>query len=138
MGWLCGTLTLVTGSMWAHEAWGTWWTWEPRLTASLVLWLIYAGIFLVRAGLDEPHRRARVGAVLAILALGDVPLVVMATRWFRGVHPVSPELDPLMRSVMYVALASFTALFVYLAWQRQRQLVLSERVAALEGLAEAA
>ena len=45
VGWLCTTLTLITGSAWAHEAWGTWWTWEPRLTSSLVLWIIYAGSF---------------------------------------------------------------------------------------------
>lgn len=136
VGWLCATLTLVTGSLWAHEAWGVWWTWEPRLTSSLVLWLIFAGIFLVRAGIDEPHRRARIGAVLAILGLGDLPLVVMATRWFRGVHPVSPEMDHRMRLVLLAAVVSFTALFAFLAWQRQRQLGLGERVAVLESHAD--
>ena len=50
--------------------------------------------FLVRAELEDPHRRARVAAVLAILAVADLPMVVMATRWFRGVHPVAPEMDP--------------------------------------------
>lgn len=138
VGWLCVTLTLITGSMWAHEAWGVWWTWEPRLTSSLVLWFILAGIFLLRAGIDDPHRRARVGAVLAVLALGDLPLVVMATRWFRGVHPVSPEMDPGMRLVVLVAVAGFTAFFASLTWQRRGQLGLAERVAALESHAEVA
>ena len=64
VGWLCTTLTLITGSAWAHEAWGTWWTWEPRLTSSLVLWIIYAGIFLVRSSIEDPHRRGGLAAFL--------------------------------------------------------------------------
>jgi heme exporter protein C len=131
-GWLCTTLTLATGSLWAHEAWNTWWTWEPRLTSSLVLWLIYAGVFLIRSGLEDPYRRARVGAVLTILGVSDIPLVLMATRWFRGVHPVTPEMDPRMRLVLLVAAVSFTAFFVYLVLVRRRQLENAERVAALE------
>jgi heme exporter protein C len=131
-GWLCTTLTLATGSLWAHEAWNTWWTWEPRLTSSLVLWLIYAGIFLVRAGLDDPHRRARIAAVLTILGASDVPLVLMATRWFRGVHPVTPEMDPRMRLTLLISAVGFTAFFVYLAAVRTRQLESEERLAAWE------
>lgn len=136
VAWLCVTLTLATGSLWAHEAWGVWWTWEPRLTSSLVLWFILAGIFLLRSGIDDPHRRARVGAVLAILGLGDLPLVMMATRWFRGVHPVAPEMDPVMRQVIVAAVVGFTAFFALLTWQRRSQLGLAERVAALEAQAE--
>jgi heme exporter protein C len=115
-------LTLATGSLWAHEAWGPWWEWDPRLTASLVLWLIYSGILLVRSSLDDPHQRARVGAVLAVLGAVDIPLVVMATRWFRGMHPVSPEMDPSMRLTLLVSVAAFTSLFAWLAVWRGRQL----------------
>lgn len=132
IGWLCTTLTLVSGSAWAHEAWGTWWTWEPRLTSCLVLWIMYAGVFLVRSSLEDPHRRARIGGVLALAAMVDAPLVLMATRWFRGVHPVTPEMDPTMRMVLLGSVVSFTALFTYLAVQRRRQLELSERSAQLE------
>ena len=57
VGWLCSTLTLATGSLWARQAWGVWWTWDPRLTFFLVLWLVFAGIFVVRAGLEDPQRR---------------------------------------------------------------------------------
>jgi heme exporter protein C len=103
VGWICATLTLVTGSIWAHEAWGTWWTWDPRLTSSLVLWLVYSGILLIRASMEEPHRRARLAGVLALVAVSDVPLVIMATRWFRGVHPVAPEMDWRMRVVLIVS-----------------------------------
>ena len=59
VGWVCSTLTLVTGSLWAREAWNTWWTWDPRLTTSLILWTIYAGYFVVRGSIADPHRRAR-------------------------------------------------------------------------------
>ena len=132
VGWLCETLTLITGSAWAHEAWGTWWTWEPRLTLSLVLWMIYAGILLVRSSIEDPHRRARISGVLTMIGMCDVPLVLMATRWFRGVHPVTPEMDPRMRLVLLASVISFTALFAYLAAQRRRQLELSERAMQLE------
>jgi heme exporter protein C len=135
-GWLCATLTLVTGSLWAHEAWNTWWTWEPRLTASLVLWTMFAGYFLVRASIEDAQRRARLCAVLAILALADVPLVIMATRWFRGMHPVTPEMDPRMRLVLLTSLVTFSALFVLLAVLRKEQLEQSARVELLERLQE--
>jgi hypothetical protein len=64
--------------------------------------------------------------------MSDVPLVVMATRWFRGVHPVGPEMDPSMRIVLCASVISFTALFAYLAVQRRRQLEAFERTAQLE------
>ena len=132
VGWLCTTLTLATGSAWAHEAWGTWWTWEPRLTSCLVLWIMFAGLFLVRSSIDDPDRRARISGVLALAAMADVPLVFMATRWFRGVHPVTPEMDPAMRVVLLVSVLCFSALFAYLALVRRRQLALAERVAELQ------
>jgi heme exporter protein C len=132
VGWLCTTLTLVTGSVWAHEAWGTWWTWDPRLTSSLVLWIIYAGIVLVRGSIEDPHRRARIGGVIALIGTCDVPLVIMATRWFRGIHPVAPEMDMRMQLVLLVSVLLYTALFVHLLRHRQIQLRLSEQVAQLE------
>jgi heme exporter protein C len=94
--------------------------------------LLYAGIFLVRGSVEDAHRRARMAALLAILAVADVPLVLMATRWFRGVHPVSPEMDQRMRLVLLVAAISFTALFAFMTYQRRRQLELAEQVATLE------
>ena len=132
LGWLCTTLTLMTGSLWAHEAWNTWWTWEPRLTASLVLWTVFAGYFLVRTSIEEAQRRARLSAVLAILALADIPLVIMATRWFRGIHPVTPEMDPRMRIVLLTSIVSFSVLFILLAVLRKRQLDLAALVTSLE------
>jgi heme exporter protein C len=132
VGWLCVTLTLITGSLWARQAWGVWWTWEPRLTSLLVLWMILAGIFLVRAGIDDPFRRARVGALLSILGVVDLPLVLLATRWFRGVHPVAPRMDPRMQFVLFIAVAGFAAFFIWLTLLRRAQLAIAERIAALE------
>jgi heme exporter protein C len=134
VGWLCITLTLVTGSAWAHEAWGTWWTWEPRLTSSLLLWILYGGIFLARCSIEDINRRARTSAVLALIAVADVPLIFMATRWFRGVHPATPEMDPTMRLVLLVSVVSLSVFFAYLVVLRQRQLELADRVADLEVL----
>ena len=128
LGWLCCGLTLITGSLWAHEAWGTWWEWDPRLTTSFILWAIYSGILIVRASVDDPHRRARIGAVLAILGTLDTPLVVMATRWFRGLHPVSPQMEPAMRITLLISVIGFSALFATLLVRRRGQLDL-ERLA---------
>lgn len=134
LGWLGATLTLLTGSLWAHEAWGTWWEWDPRLTASFVLWLIYTGIFVLRGSLDDAHQRARVSAVLGILGAADVPLVIIATRWFRGLHPATPEMEPVMRWTLLVNVVAFSALFTWLAFRRRAQLQLKEQFEELERL----
>lgn len=131
-GWLCCTLTLVTGSLWASEAWNTWWTWDPRLTSVFVLWLIYSGYLLMRANVEDPQRRARLGAVVAIFGAIDIPLVVMATRWFRGIHPVSPRMEPMMRVVLLLTAVSFTAFFALLVFRRWKQLGLERLVASME------
>ena len=125
-GWLCSTLTLATGSIWAHEAWGTWWEWDPRLTTAFILWVIYSGILLVRSSQEDPHRRARVGAVLAILGTLDIPLVVMATRWFRGLHPVSPEMAPAMRLTLLICVIALTVFVAWLVHQRRLQVGLEQ------------
>jgi len=137
LGWLCSGLTLVTGSFWAHEAWGTWWTWEPRLTAAFILWAMYSGYLVLRPGIEDPHQRARLGSVLAIFGLLDVPMVFMATRWFRGMHPVSPEMDPRMRAVLLLSAIAFTAFFALLLVRRRTQLGLESAIAWLEQRADA-
>jgi heme exporter protein C len=135
-GWLCTTLTLATGSLWAHEAWATWWEWDPRLTAAFILWAIYSGILMVRSGVEDPHRRARVGAVLAILGTLDIPLVVMATRWFRGLHPVSPEMTPEMRMALLIGVVALTAFLGWLIAYRRRLVGLEQLACHLERQAQ--
>jgi heme exporter protein C len=133
VGWLCSCLTLATGSLWAHSAWGTWWTWDPRLMTSFILWSIYGGYLVLRAGVDDPHTRARIASVLAIVGVLDVPLVVMATRWFRAIHPVSPSLEPRMRLALLLTAAGLTAFTALLVACRRRQLELESLLAGLEG-----
>ena len=132
LGWLCCSLTLVTGSLWAHAAWGTWWTWEPRLLSSFILWALYSSYLLIRSGIPDAHHRARLSAVVAVLGVLDVPLVLMATRWFRGMHPVTPEMEPSMRVVMLLTVLSFTSLFGTLFWHRRTQIQLEHRILTLQ------
>ena len=132
VGWLCATLTLVTGSLWAHAAWGTWWTWEPRLTTAFILWCMYSGYLIARTHIEHPDRRARLAAVLAIVGALDVPLVVMATRLFRGMHPVSPTMEPSMRFVLWLSIISFSSFFLWLTAQRRRQIGMFQQVFDLE------
>lgn len=136
VGWLCSTLTLVTGSLWAHSAWGTWWTWDPRLVTSFVLWALYSGILILRSGLASPDQRARFAAVLAIVGVADVPLVVMATRWFRGIHPTSPAMEPVMRHTLLLSVCGFTTIAILLLVLRRNQLKLEARLTQLQLLEE--
>lgn len=83
------TVTLVMGMLWARPVWNTWWTWDARLTSTLVLWIIYAGYLLVRR-LAEPGRQAaRIGAVVGIFGFIDVPIVYFSVSWWRTLHPGS-------------------------------------------------
>jgi heme exporter protein C len=132
IGWLCCSLTLATGSLWAHSAWNTWWTWDPRLTTAFVLWAMYSAALVLRSGVDDPHRRARIGAVVAIIGALDVPLVVMATRWFRGIHPKSPHMEPAMQLVLLVSVVCFTVFFTTLLFLRRRQLQLADALEELQ------
>jgi heme exporter protein C len=122
VGWLCCSLTLVTGSLWAHAAWNTWWTWDARLTTAFALWAMYSAALVLRSGVEDPYRRARMGAIAAIVGVLDVPLVVMATRWFRGIHPKSPHMEPQMRVVLLISVVAFTLFFTSLLLLRRSQL----------------
>ncbi len=132
IGWLCCSLTLVTGSLWAHAAWNTWWTWDPRLTTAFVLWAMYSAALVLRSGVEDPHRRARMGAIVAIVGVLDVPLVIMATRWFRGIHPKSPHMEPSMRLVLLLSLVCFTVFFTMLLLFRRSQLHVAEMLEDME------
>jgi heme exporter protein C len=131
-GWLCTTLTLITGIMWARESGDTWWSGDPRLLVSLVMWLIYGGYFLLRAGQAEPQRRARSSAVLGVLGIVDIPLVVASTQWFWGIAPGAVQTPPHVRLVLLFSVFGFTAFFAFLTMQRRWQLALEQQVAAME------
>lgn len=113
------TLALLTGSLWAKPTWGTWWDWDPRLTTTLILWLIYVSYVMLRSVVDNPSRRASLAAVVGIVGFIDVPIVFMSIRWWRTIHPVvisgsSFEMAPPMALTLMVCLAAFTLLYVHL------------------------
>ncbi len=125
IGVVFSTLVLVTGSIWARKAWNTWWTWEPRLTTMLILWLIYLGYLLVRKSVEGEARRARVSAVVGIVGFVNVPLVFLSIRLWRSMHPVvfkqsGTEINPAMLTALFVSLGSFTILYAFLLLRRVR------------------
>ncbi|MEW5975921.1 MAG: cytochrome c biogenesis protein CcsA [Acidobacteriota bacterium] len=121
VGALFCTFILITGPLWAKPVWGIWWTWDPRLTSSFVLWLIYMAYLMLRRMVEAPEQRARLSAVFGVLGAVDVPIVYMANRWWRTQHPQpvmgggeGSGLDPQMRVAFFVSLLAFTFLFFYL------------------------
>ena len=113
------SIALMTGSIWAKPIWGTWWDWDPRLTTTLILWLIYVSYLMLRTTVENPARRASLSAVVGIVGFIDVPLVFMSIRWWRSVHPVlltsdGFEMAPSMTATLMVCLVAFTLLFVHL------------------------
>ena len=80
------TVVLVTGPLWGRRAWGIWWTWDARLTTTLVLWLIYVSYLLLRRFAAGPQMQT-LAAVLGIFGALDVPIVYMSNRWWRTQHP---------------------------------------------------
>jgi len=78
---------LVTGSIWARQIWGIWWTWDARLTSALICWILYAGYLMLRRAVEEPTQRATFAAVFSIFAFLDVPIVIFSIKWWRTQHP---------------------------------------------------
>ncbi|WPD18041.1 cytochrome c biogenesis protein [Thermaerobacter composti] len=133
LGVLFTTITLVMGSLWARAVWGVWWTWDPKLTTTLILWFLYVGYLLIRAAVDEPASRGRYAAVLGIAGFLNVPIVYMSSVWWTSIHPVLRQggdmrLDPAMRLALQSAVLAFTLLFFLLLSQRVRIGRLAEEI----------
>lgn len=121
LGFIFTTLVLLTGSIWGRPIWGTWWTWDARLTTTLILWFIYLGYFLLRAYISDPERGARYAAVLGIVGFVDIPIIHMSVRWWRTLHPQpivvrseGPNMPPEMLATMLVTLVAFGLLYIFL------------------------
>ncbi len=124
-------INIVTGAIWARPIWNTWWTWDPRLTTATVMLLIYLAYLLLRQGIEDPDRRARFGAVYAIVGSLSVPLTYFSARIFRTIHPIvigsgdpnatgSFDMTPLMLQTFMFSLFTFTFVFIDLFWHRIR------------------
>ena len=143
IGMVFALINVITGSIWARPIWNTWWTWDPRLTTATIMLLIYAAYLLLRAGIEDPNRRARFGAVYAIIGFLSVPLTFFSARLYRTIHPVvigtnqpgaegAFDMTSKMLQVFLFSLIVFTFIFADLLWHRIRMGRLQEKVEQLK------
>ena len=137
IGVLFTALTVALGSLWGKPVWGTYWTWDPRITTTAIMLLMYVGYLAVRRLPDNPARRARWAAVVGIVAFADVPVVQLSVEWWRSLHqgPTirllgESTIAPIMLTALLVAVAAFTVLYLYLMAVRLRIGRLEDRAAA--------
>jgi heme exporter protein C len=130
---------VITGSIWAYPAWNTWWTWDVRLTTVTIMELAYFAYLMLRSGIEDPERRARFGAVYAIVAFISVPITFFSIRLLNSIHPVvigssdpgasgSFPMTPKMLQTFMFALLAYSFVFADLFWHRIRLGRLSDKV----------
>lgn len=131
------TGVLITGPLWGKPVWGTWWTWDARLTSTLFLWFIYFGYLVLRAAVVEPGQRARFSAVLGILGALMVPFIHLTVYLFRTLHPKpivlnvsGPQLPGVMLATLVMSFVVFTVFYAALVWHRYAQATLEDAVGA--------
>lgn len=144
MGVVFCFLGMATGSLWGRVAWGIWWTWDARLTATLVLWLIYVAYLVLRNVVSDGDGMRTLAAVIAIFGYCDVPLVYMTTRWWRTQHPapvffggpgagVAPNLLPAVQWNIFAWLA-WGILVVAIRYTAERRRQVAEHAASLHAI----
>lgn len=127
---------LFSGSLWGYKAWGTWWTWDPQLTATFILFLLFGAYVLLRFFGGKSRQIKKVSAVLAIVAFVDIPIIHYAVRIWGGIHPqVEREggggLAPDIQLVFQVSMLAILLVFIVLFWMRFRVRLDEERVEEL-------
>jgi heme exporter protein C len=132
------TIVLITGPIWARPVWGIWWTWDLRLTTTLIMWLLYVSYLLLRRS-SEPGSSSMLATVFALSAAVDIPIVWMAIRWY-SVHTQHPQpvfgnspssgLDPQMRYALFANWFAFMALAALVFWFRYSVERMSQKVSA--------
>lgn len=130
-----GAIVLITGPLWARNAWGTYWTWDPRLTTTLLALLIYVAYLVLRGFGGDGDAERRFAAALGILGIADMPIIHYSVRKWSGQHPnvlnkggggIAPEMVP----ALLWSFAAFTALAIVLIWVRARGEIIAERLRA--------
>jgi heme exporter protein C len=122
LGLFWAAIGVITGSIWARYAWGTFWTWDPRLTTVAIMLVVYVSGIMLRAAVEDPARKAALTAAFGIIGFVNVPLVYFSTRWFpKGQHPVifggQGESAVGLEGFMFVTLAvCFVAVGLLFAW----------------------
>ena len=131
-------IVLFTGPIWARPVWGTWWTWEARLTTTLVLWLVYVAYLVLRGQAENRAQEARFAAVLGIVGFLDVPIIYFSVKIWRGHHPIvfkssgGQGLEPVMLKTFMLCMLTFTLFFALLLLMRLRLGLLQEDLAELK------
>jgi heme exporter protein C len=119
-------LTLVTGSIWGHITWGTWWEWDPRLTSTALMFVLYLGYLALRRAIIDPVARARRAAILGLIAFVNVPIVHFSVDWWRSLHQkatiskLSPSINGSMLFALMFGMVLAVAVYVWLMVHRFR------------------
>jgi len=128
-------ISLVTGSLWGRLTWGTFWTWDARLTTTAFLFITYVGYLAVRNLGGTHHQRARRSAVLALLAVLEIPLVHFSVELWNSLHQEASvvgntdvTMDGLMLFTLFLGVIVFTLMYVWMLMHRQRSLTLQDMV----------
>ena len=118
-------LTIATGAIWGKATWGKWWDWDPRLTTTAILFVVYAGYLLLRQSLVDRRRRARLAAIFGIVGFLNVPVVHFSVLWWRGLHqpptvirPGDPTIDHLLLAELLASVVSFTLVYLWMLRRR--------------------
>ena len=137
VGVLFTGITIATGSIWGKPTWGTWWTWDARLTTVSILFVMYLGYLLLRGMIEDRERGARFAAVLGIVAAFNIPLVHFSVLWWRTLHqppslmkPGGAAMPDVIKYALLVNFAAFTLLYVYFVTRRARLLRLEAEAEA--------
>jgi heme exporter protein C len=125
IGLLLTAAAIASGALWGKVTWGIWWDWDPRLTTTAVMFVVYAGYVLLRMSIIERVRRARLAAVLGIIGFANVPIVHFSVLWWRGLHqppsvlrPGSPTIAPILLATLVAHVIAFTLAYAWLLRRR--------------------
>lgn len=120
-------LAITVGSVWGKPVWGVWWTWDPRLVTTAMMFFVYLGYLALRRATLDPAVRARRAAVFGLLAFAQVPIVHMSVIWWRALHqpptvlrPGDPTIDHVMLAALLLNVVAFTLVFLVLLRSRMR------------------
>jgi len=134
LGIIFASLILVTGSIWAKPIWGVWWTWDPKLTTTLILWFFYLGYLMVRSYSPIGIQSKQYSSVIALIGAIDAPIIYMASVWWRSAHPnpnIPTDLDNKMLITFLISLISFTILYVYILNKRYNLKKIESKIDAI-------
>jgi heme exporter protein C len=142
IGLLLTGAAIASGALWGKVTWGIWWDWDPRLTTTAVMFVVYAGYVLLRMSIVERVRRARLAAVLGVIGFANVPIVHFSVLWWRGLHqppsvlrPGSPTIAPILLATLLANVIAFTVAY---AWLLRRRVALERARDAAQARLESA